>query len=72
MGRPLLSIAAGVLSIVFIPSISVAGNNALGSASLSWDAVQAITNLPTVPTTSFPMYIHLNATPDVRELALHL
>ena len=64
--------ALSSLVVLFLPVPSHAGYNASGSAWLSWDEAAFVTDLRTVPSNPFPLFVQLKNAPDVRALAIHL
>ena len=71
MSRCSCLLAASCL-VFLLPCSSYAGRNAGGSAWLTWDEAGAVTDLRTVPSTAFPLLVHLGNVPDVRALAIDL
>jgi hypothetical protein len=65
-----LALAIGLL--VSSRDFALAGVNAAGSASLSWDRADADTILTSIPSTPFSLFLHLHDAPDVRALAVRL
>lgn len=63
---------SGLVLFSLIPIVSTAGNNAGGSAFLSWHRSGVDTVLTSVPSTTFPLFLHLRAAPDVRALATRI
>lgn len=49
---------------------ATAGNNAGGIARLSWDENGSMSNLPSAPADSFPIYLTIFEVPDIRALAV--
>ncbi len=52
--------------------LGIAGNNAGGTAWLTWDRSQVISNLTPVPPGPFPLYLRLAGASDIRQLAIYL
>lgn len=67
-----IRIAAFSLAIVLLASTANAGNNTGGSAQLSWDRSQAVSDLGSLPGHSFPLYILMHGAPDIRKVAFTL
>jgi len=57
---------------LLLPTSSHAGANAGASAWLSWDEAGLVTDVKAVPSTPFPLFVHMKNVLDVRALAIHL
>ncbi len=59
-----------VLGLLLLALPAVAGNNAEGTAQLSWAQSDIVSNLTEVPTLPAPLYLVLQGTPDIQQLAV--
>lgn len=71
MYRPLVS---AVLTAVLLSgsAIAWAGNNAGGTARLSWNPTVLVRSMDRAPGAAFPLYVQLDGASDVRSLSLWL
>src|SRR2546426_1590628 len=60
-----------LLLLLSLPSSANGGNNAGGTVRLSWDPASVVTDRD-APATPFPIFLHLEAAPDVHALAIDL
>ena len=60
------------IGAVLLASASFAGTNAGGAAYLSWDRVDTLATIQVPETDPFPLYVHIDGAPDIRELAITL
>src|SRR5262245_60466064 len=67
------SVIVGLLvcgSVIYSPAHG--GSNGMCTARLSWSDISVVTDLPTLVNSPTPLYVLLENTPDVRELAIEL
>lgn len=69
---PMRRLMCCLIALLMAISTANAGENANGTATLSWDDAELVTDLPTLPASTFPIFVHLRNAPDVRALALNL
>ncbi|HEY6195552.1 MAG TPA: FlgD immunoglobulin-like domain containing protein [Candidatus Eisenbacteria bacterium] len=71
MGRTRALLVAVVVYLAWLPTVQ-AGNNAGGTAYLTWDVAGQVPVLSQPVAQPFPLYLHLAGVPDIRSLAVSL
>ncbi|MGH2376350.1 MAG: S8 family serine peptidase, partial [bacterium] len=61
-----------LLLLMLVARETTAGKNAAGKASLSWDPQGVATQMAQPPSSTFPLFLHLSDTPNIRSLAVEL
>lgn len=68
-GRTVLIV---LLTTLFCAVVARAGNNAGGSAYLTWDVAGQVPVLSQPVAQPFPLYLHIQGAPDIRSLAINI
>ena len=70
--RPVVTWSLAIAGLLVCSGSSFAGNNAGGTAYLSWDRAGTVSAIQVPQTDPFPLYLRIHGTPDIRSLAVNL